>query len=125
MSLETIQIVTVWVSDLNHSLHFYTHVLGLRKRSDEALGESNRWVTVAPKDESTVIALRPAGEYGEAGRFTGIVFGSKDPLATAERLKRNGVRFTREPEQQEWGGWMGEFRDPDDNRFVLHSLQEG
>jgi predicted enzyme related to lactoylglutathione lyase len=125
MRLDSIQIVTVWVSDLRHSLHFYTHVLGLEKRSDQAFGEADRWVTVAPKGEPTVITLRPAGEHGEAGRFTGIVFGSSDPVAAAERLKRNGVEFTRDPEPQEWGGVMGEFRDPDGNGFVLHSVQEG
>jgi lactoylglutathione lyase len=121
MPLDSIQIATVWVTDLGHSLHFYTHILGLVKRADQELGEGGRWVTVAPRDESTAITLRPAGEHGEAGRFTGIVFGSADPEETAERLKRNGVEFTREPERQEWGAVMAEFRDPDGNGFVLHS----
>jgi catechol 2,3-dioxygenase-like lactoylglutathione lyase family enzyme len=128
MPLESIQIVTVWVNDLNHALHFYTHILGLEKRSDQEFGEADRWVTVAPKGESTEITLRPAGEHGEAGRFTGIVFGSRDPRETFERLNRNGVEFTREPELQEWGAPRergAEFRDPDGNGFVLHSVQEG
>jgi predicted enzyme related to lactoylglutathione lyase len=128
MPLDSIQIVTVWVNDLTHSLHFYTHLLGLEKRVDQEFGEGDRWVTVAPRGESTEITLRPAGEHGEPGRFTGIVFGSSDPETTAERLKRNGVEFTREPERQEWGAPRergAEFRDPDGNVFVLHSAREG
>jgi lactoylglutathione lyase len=125
MALESIQIVTVWVSDLNHALHFYTHILGLKKRADQTFGDGDRWITVAPRDESTELTLRPAGEHGEAGRFTGIVFGASDPEATAEQLKLAGVEFTREPEPQPWGALMGEFRDPDGNGFVLHSSGAG
>jgi catechol 2,3-dioxygenase-like lactoylglutathione lyase family enzyme len=121
MALDRIQVVTVWVTDLDHSLHFYTHLLGLEKRADQSFGEADRWLTVAPRGESTEIVLRPAGEHGEAGRFTGIVFGAEDVEGTAERLRSNGVEFTREPERQSWGATMAEFRDPDGNGFVLHS----
>jgi predicted enzyme related to lactoylglutathione lyase len=124
MALDKVQIATVWVNDLDHALHFYTHVLRLKKRADMRFGEGQRWLTVAPRADDVEIALQPA-ERGEVGRFTGIVFGSADPERTASELKARGVEFTQEPERRECGAVMAQFRDPDGNVFVLHSAQAG
>ena len=122
MALDKVQIATVWVNDLDHALHFYTHVLRLKKRADIRFGEGQRWLTVAPRDDDVEIALQPA-ERGEVGRVTGIVFGSADPERTVAELKARGVEFIQEPESREWGAGMAQFRDPDGNVFVLHSAR--
>jgi catechol 2,3-dioxygenase-like lactoylglutathione lyase family enzyme len=120
MGLDSVQVTTVWVSDVERALEFYTRALDLEKRTDASFGDGGRFLTVAPPGESTEIALQPA-EEGRVGVATGIVFGSDDPWAAAEELKRRGVEFTEEPAEQEWGAVMGQFVDPDGNGFVLHS----
>ena len=122
MALDKVQIATVWVNDLDHALHFYTHVLRLKKRADMRFGEGQRWLTVAPRDDDVEIALQP-GERGEAGRFTGIVFGSADPERTVAELKARGVEFIQEPESRGMGRRDGAVQGPDGNVFVLHSAQ--
>jgi predicted enzyme related to lactoylglutathione lyase len=44
-----------------------------------------------------------------------------DIRAAHERLRRAGVVFTRAPEQEEWGGQVATFNDPDGN--VLQIMQ--
>jgi predicted enzyme related to lactoylglutathione lyase len=122
MGLDSVAIVTVWVKDLEAAIDFYTGALELEKGMDDEFGEGDRFVTVAPPGGGTQIAIRPDRE-GRAGQMTGIVFGSDDPRAAAEELKGRGVEFVQEPEEQEWGGVMGLFADPDGNQFVIHSRE--
>lgn len=42
-------------------------------------------------------------------------------LKETNRLLSLGVEFIRLPEKESWGGWVGTFKDPDDN--VLQLLQ--
>jgi predicted enzyme related to lactoylglutathione lyase len=42
-----------------------------------------------------------------------------DINAVHERLHGDGVEFTRSPEQEQWGGWIATFRDPDGNTLQL------
>ena len=39
--------------------------------------------------------------------------------AAVARLKAAGVAFSREPEQESWGGWIATFNDPDGNVLSL------
>jgi predicted enzyme related to lactoylglutathione lyase len=45
-----------------------------------------------------------------------------DIRAVHARLIRAGVVFTREPEREEWGGWVATFADPDGNTLQLMQL---
>jgi hypothetical protein len=67
--------VTVYVSDQDRALAFYTEALGLEKRVDYS-GPEGRFLTVAPGDESVEIILWP-GNPGQRPAFnaaeTGIV----------------------------------------------------
>jgi predicted enzyme related to lactoylglutathione lyase len=38
------------------------------------------------------------------------------------RLAGAGVAFTREPEREDWGGWVATFADPDGNTLQLMQL---
>jgi predicted enzyme related to lactoylglutathione lyase len=46
-------------------------------------------------------------------------FDVKDIKIFANSLKRNGVKFLREPEEEHWGGWVCTFQDPDGNTIQL------
>ena len=74
MALETVQSVTVWVSDLERALEFYVDSLGLQKRMDEEFGGGQRFVTVGAEGDTMQIVLSPR-EVGRVGEFTGLIFG--------------------------------------------------
>ena len=45
-----------------------------------------------------------------------------DIRAAHQRLTRAGVVFTRAPDQEDWGGWVATFADPDGNTLQLMQL---
>lgn len=51
-----IKLTSVLVDDQDKPLHFYTHVLGFRKKTEVPLGE-HRWLTVVSPDEPDGIEL--------------------------------------------------------------------
>lgn len=72
-----------------------------------------------------IARVDPASAQAELfGRHTGIGWGVEDVDATYRVLASPGVEFEQVPEQQPWGGYMGIFRDPDNNRFYLDQLRE-
>lgn len=56
--LKNLMYVTVYVSDQDRALAFYTESLGLKKRVDYP-GPDGRFLTVAPGDDSVEIILWP------------------------------------------------------------------
>ena len=45
-----------------------------------------------------------------------------DILAVHARLAQAGVVFRRQPEREDWGGWVATFADPDGNTLQLMQL---
>ena len=95
---------TLYVSDQEKALHFYTDVLGFQKTADVSQG-NYRWLTVAsPEDPKGVELLlesnaNPAGKaYQAALRGQGqpaAQFLVNDVQAEHDRLAAKGVKFTR------------------------------
>jgi predicted enzyme related to lactoylglutathione lyase len=68
------------------------------------------------------------------GVHAGVHGAARDPLrvmihltvsdihAVHARLAQGGVVFTRQPEREEWGGWVATFTDPDGNTLQLMQL---
>ena len=50
------------VTDQDRALEFYVDTLGFEKRGDDAFGNGDRWVEVAPPDAATTIAIVPPRE---------------------------------------------------------------
>ena len=101
-----IKLTSVMVSDQARALRFYTEVLGFRKKLDLPVGEY-RWITVvSPEGPGDVeLALEP-GAHPAAKAFQEAMFSDGIPIAAFEvsdvaaefdRLKKQGVAFTREP----------------------------
>jgi catechol 2,3-dioxygenase-like lactoylglutathione lyase family enzyme len=103
-----ITVTSVLVDDQEKALHFYTDILGFKKKFDIPLGEA-RWLTVvSPQDPGgTELLLEPdehpaARPFKEALVADGIPFTSfavDDVAAETRRLQGLGVRFTQEPAQ--------------------------
>lgn len=101
-----INLASVFVDDQDKALRFYTEVLGFAPKNDVPLGEY-RWITVvSPEDpDGTELLLEPDA-HPAAKPFTAALFADGIPAtsfavadvwAEFERLRRLGVRFTREP----------------------------
>lgn len=124
--------VSVFVSDQDKALEFYTKKLGFELKGDEKMGPDQRWIEVAPKGAFTRIVLyRPSREmpgadsYEDAvakiGKMTNLVFGVDDIEKTFKEFKSNGVNIVNDLEKHPWG-WWGVIADPDGNTFGVHAF---
>ena len=123
-----IQLTSVMVDDQDKALKFYTEVLGFVKKTELPAGEY-RWLTVVSPDGPDSLELvlepnaNPAAKTCQQAMFEqGIPwtsFGSDDVRKEAERLKKNGVRFTMEPTDTEWGT-IATFDDTCGNLINMH-----
>ena len=101
-----IALTSVFVSDQDQALRFYTETLGFVKKHDVPVGEF-KWLTVVSPDDpdGTELLLEPndnpvAREYQKGIFDQGIPaasFSVTDIRAEYEKLKLLGVAFTMEP----------------------------
>ncbi len=101
-----IKLTSVYVDDQEKALHFYTEVLGFRKKNDFSQGPF-RWLTVVSPDEPDGTELQlalnnnPAAKaYQEAIFAQGqpaAMFYTDDVKADYERMKARGAEFTMPP----------------------------
>jgi len=101
-----IKLTSIMVADQDRALKFYTNVLGFRKKMEFPMGEY-RWLTVVSPEEPDAAELsiepnaNPAGKTFQEAMFSqGIpvaAFEVSDMGKEYERLKGQGVVFTREP----------------------------
>ncbi len=106
MSTLRIKLSSVSVDDQEKALHFYTGVLGFKRKFDIPMGEA-RWLTVVsaqgPEDMELVlepISFAPAKVYQQALHSAGIPANAfqVDVLdAEYSRLVELGVVFTKTP----------------------------
>lgn len=125
--LKNLMFVTLYVTDQDRALEFYTDRLGLQKRVD-ATNQYGRFLTVAPGDGPVEILLRrgnpgqptPVDAAEPDGVLPGPVFIESDDLVKDfELLRSRGVTFVEEaPKQYEFGVLLTAL-DPDGNRIEL------
>ncbi|MCG8460054.1 MAG: VOC family protein [Holophagales bacterium] len=115
---------TIYVSDMEQSVYFYDHVLGLTLV--ERFGDD---FAIVDAGGGLLLGLRMASDYspepGQKGATT-LAFYPDRPIEEArEALEARGVEFvgaTRgTPESRVR---MAFFRDPDGNRFYLYQTPE-
>lgn len=111
---------TVFVSNMDNAVRFYTEVLGLRLL--ERYGD--HWATV-DAGRGFTIGLHPASpKYPGPGTKGGMMLGLEvnTPLeAVVERLKNKGVRFTGDIIRDE-GGSFANFEDLDGTPIYLWEM---
>jgi catechol 2,3-dioxygenase-like lactoylglutathione lyase family enzyme len=101
-----IVLTSIFVSDQERALHFYTEVLGFVKKTEFPVGEY-RWLTVVAPDQpdGTELSLEPdahpaVAPFREALARDGIPvtsFAVDDVRKEYERLQGRGVQFVQEP----------------------------
>ena len=97
---------------------FYVDTLGLAPRSDRDQFVS--FVLSAADDVRLNISVHREVEGAARDPLRIMLLLRVDDIhATATRLAADGVMFTRQPEQEPWGGWIATFPDPDGNIVQL------
>lgn len=117
----TLGSVTVFVTDQDRAVDFYTNKLGFELRRDQSFGPI-RWVEVAPAGSTTTIVLfphhNPVYQEDLMREFTGLQFITDDLRATHEELSGRGVTFVQEPTRMPFG-YTAVFADEDKNQYSL------
>lgn len=101
-----IALTTVYVSDQDKALRFYTEVLGFVKKADFSQG-SFRWLTVASPEEPEGTQLQLALDNNPAAKAfqqalhaqgqPAVMFFTSDVQADYERMKARGAEISMPP----------------------------
>ena len=120
--LKKLVYASLFVSDQDKALDFYTNVIGLEKRVDVPTPVGPRFLTVGVKGQDFDLVLWP-GTPGRAGEGTAAYTLEVDNCRTEfETLKARGVKF-ESPDVLEFPwGYVARFHDPDGN---LLQIREG
>jgi catechol 2,3-dioxygenase-like lactoylglutathione lyase family enzyme len=120
--LDRIVYTSVFVSDQDRALDFYTTILGLEQRVDNPTPDGPRFLTVAVPGQDFQLVLWP-GTPGEAQPVQGRIpaaytIETADCRGAFEALKSRGVTFETDVLEYPWGS-TAVFQDPDGNRLQL------
>jgi serine phosphatase RsbU (regulator of sigma subunit) len=114
--------VTIYVRNLDQSIHFYVNQLGFSLIFDSPVGDG-RFVVVGPPDGSAVLAfalVKPdSDEYQSIRRTAPIVFLTENVVARYNEWRARGVIFVEAPHKPAWGGLFASLEDPDGNSLKL------
>ncbi len=125
MSLKIAQITLV-VRDYEEAIAFYRDLLGFTLVKDVALGDSKRWVVVAPSgDEGCRLLLARAADDMQVGRIGDQTGGRVGFFLETDDFARDhgayvaaGVQFLEPPRQEQYGT-VAVFEDLYGNRWDL------
>ncbi|MFQ6325316.1 VOC family protein [Nocardia sp. CWNU-33] len=128
--LTNIMYVTIYVTDQDCALGFYTEGLGLEKRIDFP-GPDGRFLTVGVPGSPVQIILwshaAAAGQPADVGQHAApgpLILESDDLRKDFEVLRQRGVTFEQsEPEDYPFGIRI-EAADPDGNRISLRQQRK-
>jgi catechol 2,3-dioxygenase-like lactoylglutathione lyase family enzyme len=112
--------VTVYVSNMDRAVHFYSDVLGLKL----AYRFGDHWAAVEV-GKGLTIGLHPASEEMPAGRKGSMAIGLELSGSIREAMKKletKGVKFQGMVNDGKAGAFVG-FEDPDGNQLYLAELR--
>lgn len=124
--------LTILVNDYDEALDFYTQKLGFVKKSDNQFGGGNRWLTVAPPDQTDIEIIFVKADTPEKHELVGkqasdhvfLTLQTDDCWKDFKEMKEKGVHFFGEPTEQFYGTEVV-FKDLYGNRFDLIQVAEG
>lgn len=121
MAITHIKVVTVYVTDQQQALEFYTDKLGFELRQDEDMGPMGRWLTVAPPGSTeALVMLGDAASFEKTdrlGEFAPCTLECDDAALTREELAGRGVEVSA-VESAAWGTHFYA-KDQDGNNFLV------
>ena len=119
--IKAVKFVSVYVSDQDAALAFYTEKLGFAIVTDQPMGPDSRWIELRiPGAETGVVIVKPMMPEHRVGGFMNLSFLADDVRKTYDELSARGVDFVQPPKVEHWGT-SAVFKDPDGNTFALSS----
>lgn len=125
-----IKLSTVYVSDQEAALRFYTEVLGFQKKDDFSNG-GFRWLTITAPDDPDGAQLELALDTNPAGKAyqqaliqqnqPAVMFFTADLKAEAAELGKRGATLTMPPTEVT-GSIIAQLKDPSGNLIQLTQL---
>lgn len=120
--LDQIAYTSVFVSDQDRALDFYTNVLGLEQGVDSPTPDGPRFLTVGVEGQDFQLVLWP-GTPGQAQAVddripAAYTIATADIRTAVEVLESRGVKFETGVLEYPWG-YIAGFQDPDGNRLQL------
>jgi predicted enzyme related to lactoylglutathione lyase len=120
--LDQLQYISLFVTDQDRALDFYTNVLGFEKRVDSPTPDGPRFLTVGLDGQDFELVLWP-GTPGQPQAVNGMIpaaytIRTSDCRRAVEALESRGVTFEMGVLEFPWG-YVAPFRDPDGNRLQL------
>src|SRR5687767_3734642 len=92
--IKSIKFVSVYVSDQDAALAFYTQKLGFTVVTDQPMGPDARWIELKiPGAETGLVIARPFQPGNIVGAFMNMAFIADDVQKTYEELSARGVEF--------------------------------
>ncbi|WP_405147917.1 VOC family protein [Sphaerisporangium sp. NBC_01403] len=117
MTLRSISVVSIPVSDQDRAAEFYTRRLGFTLVADNPMGD-RRWVQLTPPGGGATITLVTWFPSMAPGSVSGLVIECDEVAATLARLRAEGVTVHQDDvEKAPWGAFFT-FEDPDGNGWV-------
>ncbi|ASD69583.1 MULTISPECIES: VOC family protein [Pseudoalteromonas] len=122
--------IALVVKDYDEAIDFYVNKLGFELIEDTYQPEQDkRWVVVAPPNSHGTALLLARASTPEQQKFIGDQAGGRvflflntdDFWRDYERMKSIGIRFIREPQEQDYGT-VAVFEDLYGNRWDLLQL---
>ena len=118
-----IMYVTVFVSDQEKALDFYTRSLGFQKRAEYS-GPEGRFLTIALGDQGFEVLIWLGGQAQAASGVGTLFIESDDLRKDFAELKARGVQFLEpEPETYPFGMRVTAL-DPDGNPVALRQTRK-
>lgn len=115
--------ITLGVSDLDKSKHFYSDVLGWKPFQDNGgivMYKLNGMI-LSLYGQHELMDDAQAKDDGKGSRFTlaQCLRSTEEVDALFAALKKNKVKILKEPQKVFWGGYSGYFADPDGHLWEI------
>lgn len=103
--------ITLLVHDMDDARDYYVNKLGFTLKSDHSFGKGNRWLTVAPSEESHIeivfvkadTAKKNDRVGSQAGEHVFLTLQTDDFDRDYKKLLDKGVSFLGDPQDQFYG----------------------
>lgn len=122
MAITHIGAASIWVTDLDRAVDYYTRVLGLtlEKLQDEPGHARAAWLAFPEGRAIVVLAdAKAMRAEGRVGGFTGLVLDMDDAERTERELRERGALLPR-PLGRGPDAWRLMVADPDGNELLLY-----
>lgn len=123
--IESVDAVTVHVTEINRARQFYTEVLGLKEVSFNEKASRAAFALPGTSVQLTMHVQAPGEGGRNPGTVSGIIFAHPDPRAACAEIRRRGGTITDEPHDFTnpfAKGVRATFADPDGNEFMIRRV---